>query len=142
MSKTGKRIFLSYHVADREPVHKIADYLSESGFPVWDPEQEILPGADWTSPLMRALDSALAMIVFVSPEAIESRWVSREIEYALGAKHLRGRLIPVILRPAKRAPWILQSLQPVRYESPAKTGRQILEILSQPVDVSQAKRSA
>ena len=84
----------------------------------------------------------MAVVVFISPEAVESRSVSREIEYALGAKHLRGRLIPVVLRPTKDAPWILQSLQPVRYEGPSKTSQQIVEILSQPADVPQAKRRA
>jgi len=44
MSKTGRKIFLSYSTADKEPVRRIADHLRESGFPVWDPEQEILPG--------------------------------------------------------------------------------------------------
>lgn len=142
MSKTSRRIFLSYHVDDKEPVRRIADCLRESGFPVWDPEREILPGAEWTSTLKKALDSALAVVVFVSPEALKSSSVSREIEYALGARHLRGRLIPVILRPAKNAPWILQSLQPIRYEDPSQTSARIVELLSQPFNASQAKRSA
>jgi TIR domain-containing protein len=142
MSSTAKKVFLSYARADVEPARKVADHLREAGIPVWDPEVEILPGSDWPSALKKALDSALAMVVFISPEAIESRSVSREIEYALGAKHLRGRLIPVILRPAKDAPWILDSLQPVRYDSPDRTGKRIVKLLSQPVHVPQARRSA
>ena len=136
MNKTGNRIFLSYARADREPALKVADHLRRAGFQVWDPEQEILPGADWTSDLKKALESALAVVVFVSPEAMQTRSISHEIEYALGARHLRGRLIPVVMRPTKDAPWILHSLQPVRYEGPDKTGQQIVELLSQPVDVS------
>jgi hypothetical protein len=58
--------------------------------------------------------------------------VSHEIEYALGAKHLRGRLIPVMIRPTKGAPWILDSLQQVRYQNPGKTGRQIVKLLVRP----------
>ena len=116
--------------------------MSGAGFPVWDPEQEILPGSEWTSPLRKALDSASAFIVFISPEAMQSPWISREIEYALAAKHLRGRLIPVVVRPTKDAPWILQSLRSVRYEGPSKTGQQIVELLSQPIDTSHAKRRA
>lgn len=142
MNKASNRVFLSYDRADQEPARKIADHLRGAGFQVWDQEQEILPGADWTSALKKALESAGAVVVLISPEAMESRSVSREIEYALGAKHLRGRLIPVVLRPTKDAPWILQSLQSVRYEGPNKTGQQIVELLSQPVDVPQAKRRA
>lgn len=142
MSKPSGKVFLSYAWTDREPARKIADHLSEAGFQIWDPEWEILPGSDWTSSLKKALDAALAVIVFVSPEAIQSRSVSREIEYALGAKHLRGRLIPVILRPTEGAPWILESLQPVPYEGPSKTSQQILRLLNQPGHVPQARRIA
>jgi hypothetical protein len=116
--------------------------LRDAGLQVWDPEREILPGADWTLSLGKALDSASAVVVFISPEAIESRSVTREIEYALGAKHLRGRLIPVVVRPARHAPWILQSLQSLRYEDPGKTAQQIVALLSEPVHVPQAKRPA
>lgn len=142
MSKRSKKVFLSYAWPDRALVRGIADQLSEEGFQIWDPEQQILPGSDWTSSLKKALDAAHAVIVFISPEAIQSRSVLHEIEYALGAKHLRGRLIPVVLRPTEEAPWILQSLQPVPYEGPSKTGQQIIRLLSRPGHVPQARRSA
>jgi hypothetical protein len=120
----------------------VADYLSEAGFQIWDPEREILPGAEWTSTLKKALDTALAVIVFVSPEAMESPSVSREIAYALSAKHLRGRLIPVVLRRTHNAPWILDALQPVPYEGPSKTVQRIVKLLNQPGHVPQIKRTA
>ena len=88
MVKKGGKVFFSYAKSDREPARKIAHQLREAGFQVWDPDEEILPGADWSSELKMALDSAGAVVVFISPDAIASRWVSHEIEYALGAKHL------------------------------------------------------
>jgi hypothetical protein len=140
--KKGSKVFLSYARSDREPAQKIGHELRQAGFEVWDPDQEILPGADWTGELRMALDSAGAVIVFISPEAMASRSVSYEIEYALGAKHLRGRLIPVTIRPTKDAPWILASLESVRYQSPNKTGRQIVDLLSQSHDAPEAKSRA
>lgn len=71
-----------------------------------------------------------------------SHSVSREIEYALGAKHLRGRLIPVTIRPTKDAPWILDSLQSVQYQSPRQTGRQIVELLAKAPHAPEAKSRA
>jgi hypothetical protein len=73
---------------------------------------------------------------------MDSRSVSHEIEYALGARHPRGRLISVMLRPTKRAPWILDSLQSVPYESPSQAGRQIVNLLSQANDAPEAKSRA
>ena len=140
MSGPPKKVFLSYARADREQAEKLADRLREAGLQVWDPEQELLPGSDFTSNLKEALDTAEAVVVLVSPDAMESRSVSHEIEYALGAKHLRGRLIPVVVRPTKQAPWILNTLQMIRYEDPGKTSRHIVELLTHPQDVPQTKR--
>lgn len=139
MAEKGSKVFLSYARSDRDAVTKVGRQLQQAGFQIWDPDAEILPGADWSAELKAALDSADAMVVFISPEAMASRSVSYEIEYALGARHLRGRLIPVTIRPAKNAPWILGSLESVQYESPGKTGRQIVDLLSHPHDAPEAK---
>jgi hypothetical protein len=142
MPQKAGRVFLSYARSDRDLVKKIGHELSEAGLEVWDPDHDILPGSDWTGELKAALDSASALVVFISPEAMASRSVSHEIEYALGAKHLRGRLIPVTIRPTKDAPWILDSLQSVQYKSPGKTGRQIIELLAQAPHAPDAKSRA
>ncbi|NGZ99058.1 MAG: hypothetical protein CV089_23605 [Nitrospira sp. WS110] len=139
MKALDKRVFLSYARADRDRAQKLAGRLRESGLDVWDPEQDLLPGSDFTSHLKEALDSADAVVVLVSPDAMESRWVSHEIEYALGAKHLRGRLIPVIVRPTKEVPWILKTFQMIRFEDPGKTSRQIVELLTNPQDAPPKK---
>lgn len=142
MKKPAGKVFLSYAQADREVAREIAAQLSEAGLAVWDPEQELLPGAEWTSELGEALESASAFVVLISPEAMKSRSVSHEIEYALGARHLRGRLIPVIVRPAKDAPWILEKLSPLRYVSAGETGRQVVRLLSESTHASNAKSPA
>jgi hypothetical protein len=51
-------VFLSYARSDRDLVKKIGQELSQTGLEVWDPDQKILPGADWTTELKAALDSA------------------------------------------------------------------------------------
>ena len=132
-------VFLSYARSGRDLAQKSGQELSEAGLEVWDPDQEILPGADSTAELKAALESPGALVVFISPDAMASRSVSYEIEYALGAKHLRGRLIPVTIRPTKHAPWILDSLEPVQYQSPGKSGRQIVELLGRSHNAPQAK---
>jgi len=142
MNKKVGKVFLSYARTDRDPAQKIGHQLREAGFEVWDPDEEILPGADWTADLKIALDSAGAVVVFISPEGMASRSVSYEIQYALGAKHLRRRLIPVVMRPTKDVPWILDSLESVNYHSPSKTGRQIVDLLSQEHDAAEAKSRA
>lgn len=140
MAGAVKKVFLSYARADQSHAQKLADSLRQAGMDVWDPEQALLPGSDFTANLKHALDEADAVVVLVSPDAMASRWVSHEIEYALGAKHLRGRLIPVVIRPAKETPWILKTLQMLRFEGPGKTSRDIVQLLTNPHDASQKKR--
>jgi len=139
MSRKGKKVFLSYARSARAQAQKIGQQLRQAGFDVWDPDKEILPGDDFVAHLKVALDCAGAVVVFISPEGMASRSVSYEIEYALGAKHLRRRLIPVMMRPTKDVPWIVGSLESVEYRGPSKTGRQIANLLSQPHDVPEAK---
>lgn len=131
MAQKRAPVFISYARSDTDVVQKVARQLRDEGVDVWDPDERILPGANWTDELKGALESAGALVVFISPEAMASRSVSYEIEYALGARHLRGRLIPVMIRPTKDAPWIFDSLQSVRYEGPGKTGRKIVQLLNQ-----------
>ncbi|MEZ5355517.1 MAG: toll/interleukin-1 receptor domain-containing protein [Bryobacteraceae bacterium] len=133
------KVFLSYAHADSKPARELAEYLQREGFRVWDPDFELLPGSEWTSTLRSALDSADALVVLLSPAAMESRSVVHEIEYALGAKHLRGRLIPVLLRPTRQVPWILNELQMIHHQSTATTGKEIADSLTRPPYVPKIK---
>lgn len=142
MNKKSIRVFLSHATRDGDIAQKVGHHLSQAGYDVWDPAEQILPGADWAGELKQALDAAEAIVVFISPEAMASREISREIEYALSAKRLRGRLIPVIIRPTKDAPWILDALEPVPYQGPGRTSRHIIELLSQPHNASEAQSRA
>jgi TIR domain len=67
MAGKSGRVFLSYARSDRDAVKRVRRQLQEAGFEVWDPDEEILPGADWSAALKTGLDSATAVIVFISP---------------------------------------------------------------------------
>ena len=137
------KIFLSYARHDRELANRLVKQLEHKGHKVWDPERELLPGAEWTASLRRALADSDAMVLLLSPDSAESRWVTYELEYALSAKHLSGRLIPVLVRPTKNLPWILHELQMIRgSDDVAKISRQITDRLALQPDHDQKKRQA
>ncbi len=61
------------------------------------------------------------MVVLLTPDAMRSRWVRSEIEYALGEARFRGRLIPVVVGSPEKlrdedVPWILWKLKTIRLE--------------------------
>lgn len=124
------KVFLSYADADKEFVKDLASRLSKEGYEVWDPDWEVLPGDNLPLKIGEALKQADAMIVVLSPEAVESKWIRHEIEYALGASNYAGRLIPVLLRPTEGIPWILHKLDPLRVgKDRAEVSRRIVALL-------------
>ena len=113
------KIYLSYSHKDSELAKQISDELLKSGLDVWDAETEIFPGDNWAEKVSNALEDSDAMVVLVSPDSLGSRTVQREIEYALGNKAYRNRLITVLIDSEKGLAdesifWILKKLKTIR----------------------------
>ncbi|MXZ11501.1 MAG: TIR domain-containing protein, partial [Gemmatimonadetes bacterium] len=78
-----------------------------------------------------------AMVVLLTPDALKSIWVQRDVEYALGALEYSGRLIPVLIDPDKTIaeddiPWILKRLNIIdltEYETEEDGIRRIADTL-------------
>jgi hypothetical protein len=50
---------------------------------VWIDSRDLLPGGLLAPDISRAIDEAAAFAVVVSPAALQSRWVGKEIRYAI-----------------------------------------------------------
>ncbi len=127
-ASSGIRIFLSYTQSDRGWARKLSGDLEAAGFQVFDPVDELFPGDNWSLEIGKALDESQAMVVLISPAAVRSPWVQREIQYALGAEKYQDRLIPVEVEPTTEFPWVLRHVKWIR-GNPQEAGRQIAEIL-------------
>lgn len=90
------QVFMSYAYADKEIAQRIAQYLRVSGFEVWDPATDLLPGDNWGDALGNALRHSQAMVVLFTPRSIDSPNVEKEASYALGDKEFAGRVVPVL----------------------------------------------
>lgn len=111
ISHDTMRIFLSYANADALIAHSLAQALTTEGFEVWDAANQLLPGANIHLEVGKALERSQAMVVLLSPDAINSSSVLGEVDYALTSLKFRDRLIPVLIRPTVDVPWILERLQ-------------------------------
>ncbi|MDT5157657.1 MAG: hypothetical protein QOC61_1369 [Acidobacteriota bacterium] len=112
------QVFLSYAESDESLAKKVTEGLEGAGLKVWYDRREILPGENWADKVGRALKESKAMVVLLTPAALRSPNVRRNIEFALGDRTYSHRLIPVIVGapeklPQKEMPWILNSLQVV-----------------------------
>jgi hypothetical protein len=113
------RVFISYTHEDKELAGRIAHGLQREGLDVWYGETELLPGDNFAQKMSEALESSDAMVVVITPDALQSPWVRREIEFALGNIAYRGRVIPVLAGRMEevgeeQVPWILRKLQMVK----------------------------
>jgi hypothetical protein len=124
----GMKVFLSYAQSDRGWAKKLSEDLAGAGFQVFDPVGELLPGDNWSLEIGKALDDSQAMVVLISPAAVRSPWVQREIQYALGSEKYQDRLIPVEVEPTTDFPWVLRHVQWIKGD-PSHAGRQVAEIL-------------
>jgi len=100
--KSPKRIFLSYSRGDWQFTSWLSSVLEAAGHRTWLDERGISGGADWRGSITSAIDAAKAVVVVVSPEALASTWVRREIEYA---EHMRIPIVPVMARSADLPSW-------------------------------------
>ena len=115
------KVFVSHSHADAELAARVSEALRNEGLEVWDPDLNLLPGDNWAAEVARALEKSDAMVVLLTPDAISSPWVRREMVYALGAKRYSNRLIPVAIGdreriPAHDVPWIVRQLPWVELE--------------------------
>ena len=115
------KVFVSHSHADAELAVKISKALRSEGLDVWESDLNLLPGDNWAAEVARALEESDAMVVLLTPDAMNSPWVRREMEYALGAKRYSNRLIPVVVGnrasiPLHDIPWIVRQLQWVDLE--------------------------
>jgi TIR domain len=102
---------------------------------------EIMPGDNWANKVAQALQESEAMVVLLTPDALRSNWVRRDIEYALGAQGYRKRLIPVFVGdpeelPKEDVPWILRHLRIIKLAEHAKEEEGIRQIAQALLEVA------
>ncbi len=105
------QIFLSYAQSDEAFAKALSSQLAKRGLSVWSPREEVLPGDNIWLRIGQALQKSKAMIVLVSPDAMRSENVRRELEYALGDRNYEGRVFPVTVRRTSDVPWILRKFK-------------------------------
>ena len=106
---------------------------------VWDDSIEVLPGDNWAQLTSQALEESQAMVVLLTPESIDSKWIKWDIQFALGNISYNKRLIPVFIGDPNKfsqesIPWIFKHLTVINLPDHDKNDehiRQIAEAIKQ-----------
>jgi curved DNA-binding protein CbpA len=89
------QIFLSYRRTDTHIMQRVRDDLRANGFTAWT-DETLTPGTEsWQREIEKAIEAADALVVTLSPDAKDSEWVRREINYANSQS---VRIFPLVAR--------------------------------------------
>src|SRR5215510_11151164 len=94
------KVFLSHsnsYSDDRDLIQKITDELTRAGMEVWNDTQEIYPSDNWAKVTSQALEDSQAMVVLLTPESIDSKWIRWDLEFAASNVSYENRVISVLV---------------------------------------------
>ena len=104
--RSGPYLFVCYAHDQRDLVVREIDWLRQQGFEVWF-DEAIEAGQRWSEDLALAIEGCAAMVFFMSPRSLSSRYCLDEIHFALEC----GRpIVPVEVEPSELTPGLRLSL--------------------------------
>ncbi|HEV7401972.1 MAG TPA: tetratricopeptide repeat protein [Chthoniobacteraceae bacterium] len=99
------KLFISHSSEDDNFVRALQQALGELGQDVWIDSRQLRGGDPLWAEIQKAIEEASAYAVVVSPDALQSDWVSDELEHAVKVRDHRGgkafQIIPLVLDGTK-----------------------------------------
>lgn len=110
-----KEVFLSHASQDATMAEKIARVLRAHGIPVWYAPTNVIGAQQWQDEIGTALKRCDWFVLLLSPAAVESMWVKRELQYVLQQRRYDRRITPVLIEPCDvdDLSWVLSSIHHV-----------------------------
>jgi hypothetical protein len=109
-SPASKReVFLSHSSRDREFVVRLTRVLKRHGVRYWYSATHIAGAKQWHDEIGRALARCDWFLVILTPDAVRSVWVKRELLFALNAGRYNERIIPVLRKTLRLFPIVLDA---------------------------------
>ena len=124
-------VFLSHSHRDRPFVLQLSEVLRNQGVPFWYSEVHILAAHMWHDQIGAALGRCDWFILVLSPDAVESQWVKRELLFCLMQQRFEGHIVPLLHRPCSpdELSWTLPQIHTVDFTRSFDDGcRELLRI--------------
>lgn len=116
-SRIPREVFLSHASRDRQIASRIADALADHNVPVWYSRTNLRGAQQWHDEIGAALKRCDWFVVLLSKSATQSKWVKRELLYALRSGHYENRILPVQIADCDAAElsWTIEDFQTVDF---------------------------
>src|SRR6266852_2351778 len=100
------KLFISHSSKDDAFVHELQQALGDLKQDVWIDSRELRGGDPLWTEIQKAIDEASAYAIVISTDALQSKWVGKELRHALAVRDERGKdkfpVIPLSLNGTKR----------------------------------------
>ena len=116
---------------DRPFVNRLVDVLRRHAIPVWYSETNIQGAQQWHDEIGAALRRCDWFVLVLSPDAVASKWVKRELLYSLLQDRFEGRIAPLLHRPCTHddLSWTLSQMQMIDFSHSFNDGcRDLLRV--------------
>jgi tetratricopeptide (TPR) repeat protein len=104
----SRRVFVSYSHAYEGFIEELLEKLHDADFEVWT-DKQIPEGDEWVNSIDKAIQESFAVIVIITPEAMNSSYVTYEWSMAIG---LGLKVLPILLEDT---PEIHPKLEKIQY---------------------------
>ncbi len=91
-------VFLSHSDVDRATAEDLNNVLIAHGVPVFFSPNNIGGAQQWQNEILSALQRCDWFVVLLSPDAISSMWVKREVAFAMNDPRYENRIVPLSYR--------------------------------------------
>lgn len=105
-------LFISYGNKDEALIHRLRQSLADQGLTAfWSDTDRLKTGTQWNREIQRAIDSALYLVIILTPDTIVSDWMQAELQAEL--RYAVQRQMPVIflsvgIQPSGVPPFLRQ----------------------------------
>ena len=108
-----REVFLSHASQDHAKASRLRGVLIAHDVPVWFSPHHIRGAQQWQDEIGAALSRCGWMSVLLTPHAVKSMWVRRELNCALSEKRYQERIIPLLYQECDfcALSWILPQFQ-------------------------------
>lgn len=124
-------VFLSHSGDDEEFVTSVASILRRHGISVWYSKTNIRGGQKWHDEIGVALNRCDWFVLILSPNSVNSKWVKRELLFALQENRFENKIVPLLYKECEFAnlSWVLPSFQIIDFQYNLDEGyRELLRI--------------
>lgn len=130
-------VFLSYAREDYKFAEKLRKDLFLCQMEVWLDQDYLRTGDSWPEEIESAIRNADAFVLVVSPQALESDWVKRELEHA---RKTKTPILPVVFGETVFPGWFQRQFGKI--ETADLTKNKYLQGVDELVDVIKQKAEA